>query len=100
MNQTFTWKEIINFQCGLTFDDVLLVPNKSASSRRDPCLTSFLTKNTSLTIPIISANMDTVTEATMATAMQKIGAFGIIHRFMSDEKQTKQVQKIKKDGNN
>lgn len=82
---------------GLTFDDVLLVPNRSAiSSRKDVVTSTRLTKTIHLNIPIISANMDTVTEEAMAIAMAENGGIGIIHRFMTVEQQVKQVRNVKR----
>ncbi len=82
---------------GLTFDDVLLVPRRSSiASRRDVDTSTLLTPTIHLRIPIVSANMDTVTEAGMAIAMARIGGIGIIHRFMSIEQQAKQVQRVKR----
>lgn len=84
---------------GYTFDDLLIVPSKSdMRSRRDPDLTSQLTQKTKLDIPFISANMDTITEAPMAIAMNEMGGMGIIHRFMSITEQVQQVEKLKKTG--
>ncbi len=81
---------------GFTFDDVLIVPAKSEMrSRRDPELKTKLTKNREITVPMISANMDTITESTMAIAMDQEGGFGIIHRFMSIEDQVNEVKKVK-----
>lgn len=95
----FNWKNIKNRQRGLTFDDVLIVPKKSdIKSRRDPSLRSQLTKTKQLETPIISANMDTVTEAPMAIAMHKMGGLGILHRFMSIEQQAEQVRLVKATG--
>lgn len=82
---------------GLTFDDVLLVPNRSAiESRKDVVTSTWLTKTIRLNIPIISANMDTVTEESMAIAMAENGGIGIIHRFMSIEQQAKQIRNVKR----
>lgn len=82
---------------GLTFDDVLLIPKRSAaSSRQDVDTASWLTPTIRLQIPIISANMDTVTEATMAIAMARIGGLGVLHRFMTIEQQVKQVRQVKR----
>lgn len=82
---------------GLTFDDVLLVPARSTvSSRKQINCSSNLTKKVPLNIPIISANMDTVTESDMAMVMAKEGGIGIIHRFMSIEKQVEEVLKVKR----
>lgn len=94
---TFNWEQIKNRGRGLTFDDVLLVPSKSeVRSRRDPKLTSKLTKNISLETPVISANMDTVTETEMALAMNELGGLGILHRFVSTEAQLGFVRELKK----
>ena len=82
---------------GLTFDDVLLVPQRSGiASRKDVDTSSDLTPNIKLAIPIISANMDTITEAPMAAAMAQQGGLGIIHRFMSVENQVAQVARVKR----
>jgi IMP dehydrogenase len=82
---------------GLTFDDVLLIPQRSAvTSRQDVNTSSWLTPKIELQIPIISANMDTVTETAMAIAMARIGGIGIIHRFMTVEQQVRQVRQVKR----
>lgn len=82
---------------GLTFDDVLLIPQRSSvQSRRDINCKSLLTKNISLNLPIVSANMDTVTESDMAIAMAKEGGIGIIHRFMPIENEVEEVLKVKR----
>ena len=84
---------------GLTFDDVLLVPKRSSiSTRSQTNLQTKLSKNTSLNIPIISANMDTVTESTMAVAMAREGGIGIIHRFLTILEQVNEVLKVKRSG--
>ncbi|MEK6835419.1 MAG: IMP dehydrogenase [Nanoarchaeota archaeon] len=81
----------------LTFDDVLLVPKKSiVNSRKDISLKTRLTKNILLNIPIISANMDTVTESAMAITLAKMGGIGIIHRFLPIEQQVNEVLKVKR----
>ena len=80
---------------GLTFDDVLLVPKHSQiTSRRDPSLTSPVTKDYSLDLPFIAANMDTITEKEMACAMARLGGLGILHRFMDPETQVQQVKDV------
>ncbi len=82
---------------GLTFDDVLLVPKRSGiKSRSEVRTSSWLVPDIRLEIPIISANMDTVTEAPMAIALAKAGGIGIIHRFMPVTKQVKNVQQVKR----
>ena len=95
----FDWKSIKARGRGLTFDDVLIVPTKSeVRSRRDPVLTTRLTRNITIDTPIISANMDTITEAEMAIAMDHLGAFGILHRFMSIEDQAAHAKRVKASG--
>lgn len=84
-------------EIGLTFDDVLLVPKHSPIRSRslvDPATT--LTPGIRLAIPILSANMDTVTEAQMAIAMAQAGGLGVIHRFMSIERQAEEVRRVKR----
>lgn len=99
MNLMFQWKEVKARGRGLTFDDVLIVPAKSeVRSRRDPQLTSKLTKKHSIETPILSANMDTITEFEMAIAMHKLGGIGILHRFVSIEEQVQFVQQVKAAG--
>jgi len=95
----FDWKDIRNRGRGLTFDDVLIVPSRSdVRSRRDPVLTSKLTREFNFDTPIISANMDTITEAEMAIAMDKLGGFGILHRFTPIEEQCAQARRVKESG--
>ena len=84
---------------GLTFDDVLLVPKFSdISSRSQTNLSTKLSRNISLNVPLISANMDTVTEAPMAVIMAREGGIGIIHRFLTIEEEVNQVLKVKRSG--
>ncbi|OGI94821.1 IMP dehydrogenase [Candidatus Nomurabacteria bacterium RIFCSPLOWO2_01_FULL_40_18] len=85
-----------NFTEGLTYDDVLLVPQYSEVLPRDVDITSLLTKKIKLNVPIISAAMDTVTEGAMAIAMAQEGGIGIIHKNMTIEEQAKQVRKVKR----
>jgi IMP dehydrogenase len=81
----------------LTYDDVLLVPQYSAvDSRRNLSTQTKLTKDITLQIPIVSANMDVVTESEMAIAMAREGGIGIIHRFLSIDEQARQIQRVKK----
>lgn len=81
----------------LTYDDVLLVPQYSdVASRRTLWTQTRLTRGIVLQAPILSANMDTVTESEMAIAMARQGGVGIIHRFMSIEDQVKQIERVKK----
>lgn len=101
MSLFFNWKEIPNRSRGLTFDDVLLVPSKSEiRSRKDPILETRLTKTKTIKIPIVSANMDTITESDMAIAMHKQGGAGILHRFMNTPEQVKEVIRVKEAGCN
>ena len=82
---------------GLTFDDVLLVPRRSSiSSRQDVDTSTRLTESIRMKIPIMSANMDTVTEARMAIAMARAGGIGILHRFMTIEGQVREVKTVKR----
>ena len=81
----------------LTFDDVLLVPNHSnVTSRKDCDTKTYISKKIPLAIPIVSSNMDTVTEANMAISMAREGGIGFIHRFLSVSEQVKQVNKVKR----
>lgn len=80
---------------GLTFDDVLLVPQKSKVLPKDVDLSTRLTKKIRLNIPLISAAMDTVTESRLAIAIAREGGIGIIHKNMSIEEQADHVDKVK-----
>lgn len=82
-----------------TFDDVLLVPNKSEVLPRDVSLVTNLTKTIKLNIPLMSAAMDTVTESRMAIAMAREGGIGIIHKNMSIENQAIEVDRVKRQEN-
>ncbi|WP_096272259.1 IMP dehydrogenase [Paucisalibacillus globulus] len=81
---------------GLTFDDVLLIPAKSEVLPREVDLSTTLSPNLKLNAPLISAGMDTVTEAGMAIAMARQGGLGIIHKNMSIEEQAEQVDRVKR----
>jgi len=84
---------------GVTFDDVLLVPKYSkVTSRSDTDLSTKLSKNISLNMPLISANMDTVTESSMAVTVAREGGIGIIHRFLTIQQQVNEVLKVKRSG--
>ena len=80
----------------LTFDDVLLVPDYSEVLPQEADLSTLLTKNISLKIPIVSSAMDTVTEARMAIALAEFGGIGIIHKNLSIQDQAQQVSSVKK----
>ncbi len=89
----------MEFREGLTFDDVLLVPKYSdITSRSQTDLSTKLSKNISINIPFLSANMDTVTESSMAMAMARAGGLGIIHRFLTISEQSHEVLKVKRSG--
>ena len=81
---------------GLTFDDVLLVPGKSDVLPRDVDISTNLTRNIRLNVPIMSAGMDTITDARMAIAMAREGGIGVIHKNMSIEAQAKEVDRVKR----
>lgn len=81
---------------GLTFDDVLLVPQESAVLPKDIDVTTKLTKNIKLNIPLMSAGMDTVTNSRMAIAMAREGGIGVIHKNMSIENQALEVDRVKR----
>lgn len=81
---------------GLTFDDVILIPAKSEVLPKEVDISTMLTRNIKINIPIVSSAMDTVTEANLAIAIAREGGIGIIHRAMSPERQASEVDKVKK----
>jgi IMP dehydrogenase len=81
---------------GLTFDDVLLIPQKSDVLPKDADVSTHLTKGIELNIPIVSAAMDTVTESNLAIALAREGGIGVIHKNMTTSKQTSEVDKVKR----
>lgn len=82
---------------GLTFHDVLLVPKRSSiASRKNVMTTGRFSRRISLKTPIVSANMDTVTESRMAIALARAGGLGVIHRFLTVEEEVAQVAKVKR----
>jgi IMP dehydrogenase len=88
-DEKFAWE-------GLTFDDVLLVPARSRVLPRDVEISTQLSRNIRLNLPLLSAGMDTVTEARMAIAIAREGGIGVIHRNMTIEKQAEEVDKVKR----
>jgi IMP dehydrogenase len=86
-----------DLRVGLTFDDVLLVPKFSdVRSRKDADTGTSFSRRIKLGIPIVSANMDTVTESAMAVAVARLGGIGVIHRFLSIEEEVDEVLKVKR----
>jgi IMP dehydrogenase len=83
-------------EMGLTFDDVLLIPGKSSVLPRDVDISTYLTPEIKLNIPLISAAMDTVTEASLAIALAREGGIGILHKNLSIEEQCQEVDKVKR----
>lgn len=81
---------------GLTFDDVLLLPGYSDFTRDQINLSTNLSKNIKLSLPVVSAPMDTVTESRLAISLARLGGIGIIHRNLTIEKQAEEVLKVKK----
>jgi IMP dehydrogenase len=82
---------------GLAYDDVLIVPRRSSvASRRDVSTRSRITRMIELAVPIVSANMDTVTESAMAIAMAQTGGLGVIHRFLPIEREAAEVAHVKR----
>ena len=86
-------------QEGLTFDDVLLVPAYSEVLPREVSLRGRFSRHIELNIPVVSAAMDTVTEAKMAIAIAREGGIGVIHKNMSIDRQTEEVDKVKRSEN-
>src|SRR5215831_7598615 len=81
---------------GLTFDDVLLLPRKSSVVPRDVDISTRLSRHIRLNLPLVSAAMDTVTEADLAIALAREGGIGILHKNMSVEAQAHQVEQVKR----
>jgi IMP dehydrogenase len=86
-------KELIE---GLTFDDVLLMPAKSSHLPNEVDISTLLTSEIKLNIPIVSAAMDTVTESALAIAIAREGGIGILHKNMSLEEQCEEVDRVKR----
>src|SRR3990167_3691162 len=83
------------FPLGLTFDDVLLLPGFSDFSRADINLSTNLTRKIKISLPLVSAPMDTVTESKLAISLAEKGGIGIIHRNLTIQNQAKEVVKVK-----
>jgi IMP dehydrogenase len=81
---------------GLTYDDVLLIPNYSEVLPREVNIQSKISRNISLNVPVVSAAMDTVTESSMAIAMAQEGGIGVLHKNMTIEQQAAKVRKVKR----
>jgi len=81
---------------GLTYDDVLLLPDRSEIMPRDVETTTFLTREIQLNIPLVSAAMDTVTESNLAIAIARQGGVGVLHKNMSIEHQANEVNRVKR----
>lgn len=88
--------QLKNITKAITFDDILLIPAKSKVLPREVDVSTRLTKNIKLNIPIISAAMDTVTESELAIALAREGGIGILHKNMSIEKQASEVDRVKR----
>lgn len=87
----------MNIPLALTYDDVLIIPRRSSlASRSEAHTRTRLTKKISLNIPLVAANMDTVTESEMAILMARLGGIGILHRFMSIADNAEEVKKVKR----
>ena len=88
-------ERFLNFE-GLTFDDILLVPEKSAILPKEVDVSTKFSRNIDINIPLVSAAMDTVTESKLAIAIAREGGIGIIHKNMSIEEQAEEVDKVKR----
>jgi len=89
----------IRTDAALTFDDVLLVPRRSGTHPKDVNIVSRFTRGITLNVPLVAAAMDTVTESEMAIALAQEGGLGVIHKNMSIERQTEEVDKVKRSAN-
>jgi len=90
-----SYREKLDCETALTFDDVLLRPSESSVEPNEADVQTRVSRNVELNAPVVSAAMDTVTEASMATAMARNGGLGVIHRNMSAESQAAQIRKVK-----
>jgi len=85
------------FRLGLAYDDVLLVPRRSSlRSRREVSTRAPFTRRIELALPIVSANMDTITESAMAIALARLGGIGVVHRFLTIDRQAAEVARVKR----
>ncbi len=84
---------------GITFDDVLLEPRYSEMMPAEVDVSTRLTRNITLKVPLLSSPMDTVTEADMAIALAKVGGMGIVHKNMAIDAQAEEVTKVKRSAN-
>src|SRR5262245_40474202 len=88
---------MIEPRLALTYDDVLLVPRRSrVRSRRAVATRTWFTRRVELEVPLVSANMDTVTTAPMAVALAQLGGIGVLHRFLSTDEQVEDVRRVKR----
>ncbi|MGK2230068.1 MAG: IMP dehydrogenase [Methanobacteriota archaeon] len=90
-----SYRDKLDCETALTFDDVLLRPSESSVEPNEADVRTRVSANLDLNIPVVSAAMDTVTEASMATAMARNGGLGVVHRNMSTESQTAEIRKVK-----
>ncbi|HPK87500.1 MAG TPA: IMP dehydrogenase, partial [Atribacterota bacterium] len=90
------WEDKLIKEDGLTFDDILLVPQNSKLIPREVDLHTSLSRNISLNIPLVSAAMDKVTEANLAIALAREGGIGIIHKSMTIQEQAREIDRVKR----
>jgi IMP dehydrogenase/GMP reductase len=89
------YNDKLDCETALTFDDVLLRPSESGVEPNEADVRTRVSRNLELNVPVVSAAMDTVTEASMATAMARNGGLGVVHRNMSTESQKAEIRKVK-----
>jgi len=95
MGIDYSYRDKLDCETALTFDDVLLRPSESSVEPNDAKVETRVSRSLELNVPIVSAAMDTVTEASMATAMARNGGLGVVHRNMSTDSQVAEINKIK-----
>ena len=88
----------IKYKEGLTFDDILLIPQYSETLPRDCVVSTYFSRHIKLNIPLVSAAMDTVTESAMAIAIAQEGGIGVIHKNMPIDEQQLQVRRVSNTG--